>query len=50
MSFINQLANQNLLEDLTVNDQLNIGNKVTTKDLVSREITLLPDAIFEGTF
>ena len=51
MSFINVLANKNLLEDLTVNDHLLVGNEVTAKDLViSRKITLLPDAEFEGTF
>jgi hypothetical protein len=51
MSFINVLANKELLEGLTVNDHLTVGNEVTTKDLIiSRKITLLPDAAFEGSF
>jgi len=51
MSFINQLANKNLLEDLTINDQLNVGNVVNTKNLViSQKNTLLPDAELDGTF
>ena len=50
MSFINQLANKKLLEDSTINDQLNVGNVVNTKNLViSQKNTLLPDAELDGT-
>ena len=51
MSFINKLANNSLLDDVTINNQLNVGNEINTQDLViSRKITLLPDAELEGSF
>jgi len=51
MSFINKLANNSLLDNVTINNQLNVGNEINTKNIViSEKITLLPDAEIEGYF
>ena len=51
MSFINKLANGNLLDNLTINHRVNVGDVVNTKNIViSEKITLLPDAEIEGYF
>ena len=51
MSFINRLANGNLLDNLTINNRLYVGEVVNTKNIVILEkITLLPDAEIEGYF
>jgi len=51
MSFINKLANNSLLDNVTINNQLNVGDEINTQDLViSRKITLLPEAELDGNF
>ena len=51
MSFINKLANNSLLDNVTINNQLNVGDQINTQDLViSRKITLLPEAELDGNF
>ena len=51
MSFINKLANGNLLDNLTINNRLNVGDVVNTKNIViSDKITLHQDAEIEGYF
>ena len=51
MSFINKLANNSLLDNVTINNQLNVGDEINTQDLViSRKITLLPEAQLDGNF
>ena len=51
MSFINKLANNSLLDNVKINNQLNVGNKINTKNIViSEKITLLPDAELDGYF
>ena len=51
MSFINILANNQLLEDLEVRDNCLIGNSTTTKKLVINEsITLSETGSFSGKF
>ena len=34
MSFINKLANNSQLDNLTINNQLNVGNEINTKNIV----------------
>ena len=51
MSFINKLANNSLLDNVTINNQLNVGDRINTQDLIiSRKIALLPEAELDGNF
>jgi len=51
MSFINRLANNNLLENVKINETLVVGNEINTKNIIiSERITILPDAEIEGSF
>jgi len=51
MSFINRLANNNLLENVKINENLIVGNQINTKNIIiSEKITILPDAEIEGSF
>jgi len=51
MSFINRLANNSLLDNVKINDSLLVGNEINTQNIViSKKITLLPDAELDGTF
>ena len=51
MSFINRLANNNLLENVKINENLIVGNQINTKNIIiSDRITILPDAEIEGSF
>ena len=51
MSFINRIANNNLLENVKINESLIVGNEINTKNIVTSEkITLLKDVELDGTF
>jgi len=51
MSFINRLANNNLLENVKINETLIVGNEINTKNIIiSDRLTILPDAEIEGSF
>jgi len=51
MSFINRLANNNLLENVKIDETLIVGNEINTKNIIiSERITILPDAEIEGSF